>query len=549
MVKISHFEVYTDRGRGWQLENRFDEESRYEAFNLAKELEQSKVTVKIIKEIYDVLDNSYQETVEYVSNLNGKKDKNSILGFQNFLKDEDEEEIVQEANKNNSGQASQIFIALFRFVVLIFLCLAVTNFLTTLIYPIVENFITFEDSRTATFIIFFAIFMLIAIPVILKHVPWYVFTSRSSASKKIFRKDFYEKTENLLDLYNLNDDVDPIVTPVYPEASTEFKQYIISFLSDVIGKIKSDIVLKSSFSKFGVKLIVYGGCLEVAKHSRLNIAEANSILFEALKLVDGDDADLESFYEAKRTYKDNKVAVFLTGLGAYLMGHVIKGSPMPTELLNLGFAKWEEQNKVDDVEPTPPETEEPQTTDEQDPEPKPQEEEDEGNGGLKAILVSVKSDLKFLDSSIPNQEQIATETSGRIREILSGLIDQYRGMDVIEAEGITTIKFKKLSLGMIFAKTAVQEIRSFQDDTNNDNLILRNCCAIAKYDSELEPNLNDFWSDIFEHIYNNEIVLTKDVYDALQDAGYHFEYLGEKKFNKLDINVELYKLIDDDVVK
>ena len=57
MVKISHFEVYTDRGRGWQLENRFDEESRYEAFNLAKELEQSKVTVKIIKEIYDVLDN------------------------------------------------------------------------------------------------------------------------------------------------------------------------------------------------------------------------------------------------------------------------------------------------------------------------------------------------------------------------------------------------------------------------------------------------------------------------------------------------------------
>ena len=102
---------------------------------------------------------------------------------------------------------------------------------------------------------------------------------------------------------------------------------------------------------------------------------------------------------------------------------------------------------------------------------------------------------------------------------------------------------------MIFAKTAVQEIRSFQDDTNNDNLILRNCCAIAKYDSELEPNLNDFWSDIFEHIYNNEIVLTKDVYDALQDAGYHFEYLGEKKFNKLDINVELYKLIDDDVVK
>lgn len=539
MVRIAHFEVYTDKGNGWQLADRFDEESRHEAFNLAKELEQTKVGVKIIKEIYDVLDNSYQETVEFVSMPGVKKSGRNTLGFQNILKEEDEQEVVKAAIMNSAGQASQIFFAVFKLIALIVVCLAVTNFLTSVIYPLLENFVTFENSRTVTFVLFFAIFMLIAIPVILKHVPWYVFTSRGSATKEVFKKDFYNRTENLLELYNLNDDIDPIVTPIFPEASPEYKQYIVNFLTDVIGKIKSDIVLKSSFSKFGVKLIVYGGCLEVARYSGLNISEANSLLYEALKLVDGDDADLESFYEAKRTYRDNKVAIFLTGVGAYLMAHVIKGSPMPTELLNLSFAKWEEQNHIDDVDP---EAKVLELTDENQESPDVEEEE---NGEIKAVLVSLKSDLKFLDSSIPNQESVAEETSGRIRGIISTFADKYRGRDIIEDGGITTIKFTKLALGMNFAEEAIKEIRSFQDETNNDNLILRNCCAIAKYDSELEPNLNNFWLDIFEHVYNGEIVVTKDVADALEDTGYKFDYLGEKKFSKLNVDVELYKLLDN----
>ena len=67
MVKIVHYEVYTDSGDGWKLEERFSNEQRYEAVNLAKEQEQNHKKVKIIKEYFDVQDNSYQETVEYVS--------------------------------------------------------------------------------------------------------------------------------------------------------------------------------------------------------------------------------------------------------------------------------------------------------------------------------------------------------------------------------------------------------------------------------------------------------------------------------------------------
>ena len=80
MIKITHYEVYTDKGEGWQLEDRFAAEQRQDAFNLAKEREQEKLKVKIIKEIFDVQDNSYQESVEYVSNLNRKKSPVPAVG-------------------------------------------------------------------------------------------------------------------------------------------------------------------------------------------------------------------------------------------------------------------------------------------------------------------------------------------------------------------------------------------------------------------------------------------------------------------------------------
>lgn len=73
MVKIIHFEVYADRGDGWKLVDQFSSDQRQEAVNLAKELEEdNRVAVKIIREIFDVQDNTYQESVEYISGLGRK---------------------------------------------------------------------------------------------------------------------------------------------------------------------------------------------------------------------------------------------------------------------------------------------------------------------------------------------------------------------------------------------------------------------------------------------------------------------------------------------
>lgn len=183
MIKITHYEVYTDTGSGWQLIDRFAAEQRQEAFNLAKEQEQAKLKTKIIKEVFDVQDNSYQESVEYVSNLSkgGKGGKSSGGGdvpvgvYENVISGDVPVKSVKP--KDN------VFTAIIKLVALIILCLVLANLLVGLIFPVIESFIPEENNKPILFTIFFVLFLSIAVPLILKQVPWYVFTEAANARR------------------------------------------------------------------------------------------------------------------------------------------------------------------------------------------------------------------------------------------------------------------------------------------------------------------------------------------------------------------------------
>ena len=527
MIKITHYEVYTDTGSGWQLEDRFSADQRQEAFNLAKEYEEEKKKVKIIKEIFDVQDNSYQESVEYVSNLNKKRKQNQKNGNKYFAGEDGEGKEKIHITESIKTQNTVIG-AIIKLVSLIVISLVFANLFVSLLFPLLEIFVQEENSRSVLFGVFFVVFLAMSIPLLLKSVPWYVFMGNRNITKAVEEKKFYDKAEDLVRFYNLNDNIEPIMTPAYPEAPIEYKQYVISYLSELLSNIQSQTTLQNSFSRLGVKLLVYGGCLELARYSGLSISEANSILYDAFKIIDGDKADLEAFYEAKRTYKDNKIAIFLTGVGAYLMAHIIEGRPMPVSLLNITFNKWEKQNSSPDEIEEEKETEEPISSEDI----------------IHSSLVSIKSDLKFMDTSVPNKEEVASKTSGDIRNIIFNLLNKYQGEDTIEADGITSIRFRKLNNAVKFALECLKDISTYQEETNNENLMLRNCCAITSYDSKSMPNLSNFLSDMFEHIYNNEIVVTKKIADYLAEKDYKLDFLGEKSFPHMESSEELYKLID-----
>ncbi len=529
MIKITHYEVYTDKGEGWQLEDRFAAEQRQDAFNLAKEREQEKLKVKIIKEIFDVQDNSYQESVEYVSNLNRKKKSGSRSWAGSAVENDEQPSLpVIETPLSRNGIAS----ALLKLVLLITVSLIFANLFVSLLFPLLEIFIPEENSRPVLFGVFFVVFLAMSVPLLLKSIPWYVFAG-SEKAKPIKEQKFYDRAEYLIKAYNLNSDRDPVVASAYPEAPLEYKQYIISFLGELVSHIQSSTVMQNSFSRLGLKLMIYGGCLELARYSGLKMSEANSILFDALKIIDGDKADLEAFYEAKRTYRDNKLAILLTGVGANLMSQVIGGMPIAENLLNVAFNKWEAQDSDPHMDRQP------------------QAAKDTNTVALSAepvstvdTLVSLKSDLKFMDAAMPDKEQTAADVSAQIRNIVNNLVSKYSGIDVIEADGITTVRFRKLANALKFAVECIKDINTYHDELDNDNLLMRNCCAITAKQTDDKPNLSAYLSDMFEHIYNNEIVMTGDVKKELADNEYTLDFLGEKNFKNLNIDQELYKIVD-----
>lgn len=531
MTKIAHYEVYIDSGSGWQLLERFATEQRHEAYQLAKEQEATSNKVKIIKETFEISDNSYVETVEYVSNLGNKKGTKKSLGKIDYQKDANE--VVQDITDSRRN----IYKALLKFIALILISLIFANIIVSLIFPLLEIVTEGDNNSSLLFLVFFAVFLAMAVPLVLKNIPWYIFINQDDAEKtEVAEEKFFEKAQNLVRAYNINSDLANLKTSAYPEAPLEYKQYLIYFLSEILSNLNVQSAVQNQFSKMGVKLLVFGGCLELGRYGGLTLTEANSILFDAIKVIDGEKADLEEFYEAKQTYSDNKIAIYLTGIGAYLMHQIITDQKLYTKALNQAFDKWEAQRNPE-VHNRQVEVNRPKETAE--------EEISEPTINIEKAFVcraNIKSDLKFMDASIPNQDDIANNISGTIRSIIANLVEKYHGHNVVEAGGVTSIDFDKIRDAVKFTMEYLKDIASFIEENNDDRMILRNCCALTKANDNIESGFDQYVLSIFEHIYNNEIVTMKDIAMILEGDGYEFDYLGEKLLKEINTNAELYKL-------
>ena len=525
MVKIVHYEVYTDSGDGWKLEERFSNEQRYEAVNLAKEQEQNHKKVKIIKEYFDVQDNSYQETVEYVSGFSNRKNVkggaySEISGGSAGNNSSEGEKSTGAARRDN------VMTAIIKLLAIIILCLALANFLVTLLTPIVESFAPEEITNPILFVLFFCLFLGIALPLLLKRVPWHVFIPRSPHKKNLDERKFYNRADIIAKCYNMNDEFDPQLAPVYPEAPLEFKRYILNFLSDVVSNINSASALQDSFSRLGVKLVIFGGCFELARYSGLSLTEANSLLYEAFKILDGDKTDLEDFYEAKKTYKDNRYAVFLTGVGAYLMGQVIWEKPLDINMLKLSFDKWEEQNSQLDKVKSPDEVVEKEVS--------------------FSCLVNIKNSVEFIDTAIPGLDQQKNDVKAGVRNIIQNLLEKYKSMSISEEGEITRLTFNKLNRAVKFAVDFLNDVAIYADDIADENMLFHCCCTIIEDIRSQGNSIQNYIADLFDQTYDYEIVTTEAINkfrDELDTTRYNFDFLGEKTLPRSQKTESIYKIL------
>lgn len=206
-------------------------------------------------------------------------------------------------------------------------------------------------------------------------------------------------------------------------------------MSQIISNLDGEINIADNFNRLGVKLIIYGGVLELSRYNGLSITHANSMLHEAFSILDGDIGDVEAFYEAKKTYKDNKVAVFLTGVGAYLMAQLLAERPLDTHILKKTFSKWEALNKYAAADNRKLEA---------------KEEAHEPDIMLKCI-VSIENRVRFYENDQPGDRDDFTRVKSEVRNIIANLSAKFNGENVIEDNYVTSIEFPKLNHAARFA--------------------------------------------------------------------------------------------------
>lgn len=533
MVDITHYEVYTDRGTGWKLEERFSAEQRDSAIKFAREKEREKVSVKLIREKFDVLDNSYQESVEYVS-LSGKK---KSKGGTSSKKDDFSIGSVLPADSNNiyaaieetDNSPKSIFMALLKLVLIVAFSLLFANIVVNLSGPLLEGIVPEESSKTLMFLFFFGLFLIIAVPLILKKVPWQVFGIRRSRKiKPLPERKFFKKAETIIRLYNLNDEFEAEVVPSFPEADIEFKRYIVDYLSAVISNLDTSTPLNDDFNRLGLKLLIYGGCMELSRYRGLNIAEANSLLYEAFNLLDGKNSDVGAFYEAKRSYKDNKVAVFLTGVGAYLMSQLLMKEPLDKNVLRLTLYKWNNLNTI--ASPKPAESLEAKAAKE--------------SPVYVGCLLNIKTRILFNNETSPGEGVSKDEVKASLNNIISNLAGKYNGSAPDEQERFASVQFNNVNQALRFALEFLKDTETYIDEMNNDNLIVAAKLNVTEGRIVDLPSKSAYIEDMFEQTYDNEILVDEAIYKSLDGTVYKFDFLGDKKLEKSGKSVPLYKLMD-----
>ena len=253
-------------------------------------------------------------------------------------------------------------------------------------------------------------------------------------------------------------------------------------------------------------------------------------MYEAFKILDGDKTDLEAFYEAKKSYNDNKIAIYLTGIGAYLMAQIMHGRPSSAALLKKSFDRWEQQNQEITTR-----TEAYKTA------------EVKAESDIFAdCQLNLQIDIEFLEADRPDKADVEEHIRGDIRNIIYNLVPKYNGFSVIEEKNITSIRFAKLNTAVRMGIEFYRDIDTFQEEDDDDSYTIHAKCAITEAHPDGAPNLSDFTAAVLRQTFESEIITTeplKQLYEELDKNKYEFDYLGEKQFDGVEKPVLLYKIL------
>ena len=231
------------------------------------------------------------------------------------------------------------------------------------------------------------------------------------------------------------------------------------------------------------------------------------------------------------------MAVFLTGVGAYLMSQELNRQPWNSNILNVGFQKWKSLNykmkqgmatnsaailqQVDKVVSESPFSMAPVEA-----------------SADNTYLVCISCPIKFMESHSESEEKMI---KADFRNIIANAVSKFNSGPVVEISSITTVGFSSVADAEKFATTVMNDALLYKDNMQSVNAIIEPKMCIVKSLAQDEKNINGFIRDILMHTYAEEILLTSDV-KANFALTANIEELGAKHLEKTGKEVELYKL-------
>ena len=529
MANITHYEVYAQKGRNWRLQERLPSDQRDRAFDLAKKLEKKKVPVKIIRETFSVEDSRYMESVEYVNGLSNAEKKRVASGkkTEQVYTSKKSGKPLSRTAKESSGQTGDMVGALIRIIVIVLFCLVFANLFVTLLSSIIEEFLPAQYYEAILSTLYFILFLSTATPLVITKVPWHVFDSTGELAEKAAERKIYSTAETVISLYKLNDDIEPSISPV-SEIPDHYKRYIIGFLAQIVDDLGKDVRLDDSYRKLGLRFIIFGGCLGISRYVNLSLGQANALLYEAFQIMDGNEVDIEAFYEAKKAYNGNKNALYLTGVGAFVIDRMLKGRAVSQNIIQKAFDRWISQELVKKT-----------TT---------------GNSNMQSKNVTAlnkpfecAANIKTIIKKKDSFDVVGDDEMPRLNIIAENLIEKLAkdndGNKIPSLEGISSVKFMSLGDALVFITEFYREYTEATSDISDENLIIENKCNILKFADLFQDNLQNFMDDLFEISYDEEVIIEKEVREKLEGSGYGFDFLGEKHLTKSDRAISIYKLV------
>lgn len=539
MVDITHYEVYTDRGTGWKLEERFAEEQHDQAIKYVHDIENDNISVKLIREKFNVMDNSYQETVEYINLANKKGNKGGSGKSSNFFDDARVEKnkrpnTIYDVEEEQRNSPKNVLIAVIKLLVVILFSLLFANVVVTLSTPLLDEMIPEDSVKTLLFLFFFSLFLIVAVPLIVKKVPLQAFGLKwHRRIKPQPEKKFINKADAIFRLYSLNSDVDPDIAPTLPEAKIEDKKKIVEFLGHIISGVDSTISLTDDFNRLGLRFLIYGGSMELARVHKLNIAEANSLLYEAFCVIDGKEADISRFYAARNTYKDTKVAVFLTGVGAYLMSQMLHHDSLDIGILRLTFNKWCNLNNIiyQEEQKAAAQKSKKETT------PVINVKEKFYTNVLMNIFLRI-----MYNGTKEDPKKYPLELKEKVSQMINNLAGKYSGQPYPISGNIMNIQFSSINQALRCAKEIVNDLTEYVEDLSDENLILSERINLIEGKLSDLPSKEEYIDDLFSQAYDGEILIDESINKGADKNIFEIEDLGKKKLEKSNQSVNLYSL-------